>query len=122
MALVALMLSASCRSVFNEVTRDPWRKLTFDLAQLDDDGLRGPPDGRQSLAYEFCIPNTAECKAEVKSIDRTVQFMPGSSGRIGCTREECLCIGSTHQGDFRQALRRLAELPYTRRIDECFFE
>jgi hypothetical protein len=33
-----------------------------------------------------------------------------------------LGCGSAHQGDFRQALRRLAELPYIRRIDECFFE
>ena len=98
------------------------QKITFELAGLDADGLRGPPDGRRSLSYEFCIPNTPERIAEVGSIDPTVQFMPASRGRIGCGRTQCLCIGSTHQKGFRHVLERLAALPYIERIDECFFE
>jgi hypothetical protein len=57
--------------------------VELDLAQLDKDGLRGPPDGKVAVSYEFSIPNTNACKAEVKAIDPTIQFMPGSRGRIG---------------------------------------
>ena len=96
-------------------------KIAFDLAGLGEEGLRGPPDGRRALAYEFCIPATPACRAEVATIDSTVQFM-SASGRIGCSRDEWLCVGSTHQENFREALRRLAGLSYVERIDECFFE
>ena len=98
-----------------------WKKIEFDLSQLDKDGLTGPPDGKVALSYEFCIPNTDARKAEVKAIDRTVQFMPGSSGRIGSGKGECLCIGST-RADYRDVLGRLAGLPYVKRIIRCHFE
>jgi len=97
-------------------------KITFDLGQIDEHGLRGPPDGKVAAAYEFCIPDTAENRAEVKAIDGTVEFVPGSRGRIGCGDGQCLCIGSTGQVDCRAVLQRLAGLPYVERIDECFFE
>jgi hypothetical protein len=97
-------------------------KITFDLDQLDEEGLRGPPDGRRALAYEFCIPNTPQHVAEVSAIDPTVECMPGSPGRIGCGADQALCIGSTHQEDYRGVLQRLAELEYVKRIDEAFFE
>ena len=74
------------------------------------------------MAYEFCIPNTPDHKAVVKAIDPTVEFQCGSRGRIGCTKEQCLCIGSTHQPGFRDVLARLAALPYVEEIRECFFE
>jgi len=101
---------------------DSWQKVTFDMTRLDKDGLFGPPNGKRALSYEFCILNTEEYKAEVKGIDPTVQFMPGSSGRIGCDRNECLCIGSTHQKDFRRVLKNLGNLEYVKLINECFFE
>ena len=112
----------SCRSlpgVSKSVSR---QKIRFDLSQLDERGLRGPPDGKVAVSYEFCIPNTPRHRTEVAAIDPSVQFMPGSRGRIGCGPDECLCIGSTHQKNFRQVLLRLAELSYVKRIDECFFE
>jgi len=101
---------------------DPMRKVELDLSRLDKNGLRGPADGKVAVAYEFKIPNTPECKRQVRAIDRTVQFMPGSRGRIDTGRGECLCIGSTHQKNFRHVLRRLAALPYVERIIECHFE
>jgi hypothetical protein len=94
----------------------------MDLTQLDGDGLRGPPDGKVAMAYEFAVPNIEECKAQVKAIDSTVKLMPGSRGRVGAGKDECLCIGSTHQRNWREVLRRLAELPYVDRIIECHFE
>jgi len=101
---------------------DPWRKVELDLPQLDKDGLRGPPDGKVAVSYEFCIPNTVECKEEVKGIDASVEFMPGSRGRLGAGKDECLCVGSTHQPNHREVLQRLAALPYVKRIIECHFE
>ena len=58
----------------------------------------------------------------MKAIDRTVEFMAGSRGRIGAGKGECLCIGHTHQENFRQVLAALAALPYIDRIIECHFE
>jgi len=101
---------------------DPWQKITFDLSRLDDDGLFGATDAKRALAYEFCIPDTVQNRTEVKRIDPTVKFFAESPGRIGCREYENLCIGSTHQKDFRGVLQRLAELTYVQRIDESFFE
>ena len=120
--LMLLLVVGSCHSCPTAAKPDPWSKITFDVARLNDDGLAGPPDGLRALSYEFCIPDRPECRAEVRSIDPTVELMPGSRGRIGCTAGQCLCIGSTHQKDFRDVLRRLAVLDYVKRIDECFFE
>jgi hypothetical protein len=133
MALCALMLVCSCNArperphgidptkSSPDGSSNSWRKVELDLTRLDKNGLRGPPDGKVSLSYEFCIPNTDKCKAEVKAIDGTVRFMPGSSGRIGAGKHECLCIGTT-RADYRDVLGRLAELPYVKRIIECHFE
>lgn len=101
---------------------DPWRKVEVDIQSLDRDGLRGPADGKVAVSYEFVIPNTDACKVEVRTIDATVQFMPGSAGRIQAPKTGCLCIASTHQPAYRDILRKLAELPYVERIIECHFE
>ena len=97
-------------------------KVELNLESLDPSGLRGPVGGKVAVSYEFAIPNTDECKAQVMAIDPTVQFMPGSQGRIQAGKTGCLCIGSTHQPSYRQVLRNLAELPYVQRIVECHFE
>ena len=101
---------------------DGSQKITFDLGQFNEAGLRGPSDGLVALDYEFCIPDTPEHKQQVRSIDPTVQFMCGSRGRIGCDATQCLCLGSTHQSNFRQVLLELAALDYIERIDWCVWE
>jgi hypothetical protein len=106
----------------DSMSADPWQKITFDLSSLDESGLYGPTDGKRALSYEFCIPDTVQNRAEVNRIDPTVKFFAQSPGRIGCGESENLCIGSTHQKDFRGVLQRLAELTYVQRIDESFFE
>ena len=98
------------------------QKITFDMSTLDEDGLFGPPGGKRALAYEFCIPDTVRNRTEVERIDSTVEFFAESPGRIGCGKDESLCIGTTHQQDFATILRRLAELTYVQRIDQSFFE
>jgi hypothetical protein len=97
-------------------------KITFDISKLDKSGLYGSPDAKRALAYEFCIPDTVGNRTEVERIDPTVKFFAQSPERIGCKEHENLCIGSTHQKDFRRVLQRLAELTYVQRIDQSFFE
>ena len=117
-----MLLSLSCAHMRGVNGRDTWEKVELDLALLNANGLRGPPDGMVAVAYEFSIPNTDDCKAQVMAVDPTVQFMPGSRGRIGTRGDECLCIGSTHQKDYLAVLQALADLPYIERIIECHFE
>jgi hypothetical protein len=97
-------------------------KIRFDLSLLNDDGLYGPPDGLRALHYEFCIPAAEPYVEQVQAIDLTVEVMRGPRGRIGCTPEQYLCVGSTHQPGFRDVLTRLAELPFIERIEQAYFE
>jgi hypothetical protein len=100
---------------------DIWKKVEIDLTKLDKNGLIGPATGKRSLAYEFCIPKTAACMAEVKAIDPSIRFMRNSRGRIGAGPDQCLCIGETQKG-YRKTLQRLATLDYIKRIIVCHFE
>ncbi len=123
--LVILVLGVAAfalRGILRRPAADPWQKIEIDLQSLAPDGLRGPADGKVAVSYEFAIPNTEACKALVRTIDPTVQFMPGSQGRMRVPKTGCLCIGSTHQAGYRDVLRRLAELPCVERIVECHFE
>lgn len=97
-------------------------KITFDSSKLSPAGLVGPPDGLRSLSYEFCIPAGQPYLEEVQAIDPAVQFYPHSRGRIGCHREQILCIGNTHNPQWQAILFAIAELPYVERIDEFFGE
>ena len=96
-------------------------KIRFDMSVLDPGGLYGPPDGLRALSYEFCIPDRPQIAAEVRALDKTVA-MHKARGRIGCGDEQLLCIGHTHQTDFRAVLEALSALPYVARIDQAFFE
>jgi hypothetical protein len=116
-----LLACSSCSLVPSKDAPNPWLKVELDLAEIDGNGLRGPQDGKVAISYEFAIPNTVQCKTEVRAIDASVQFMPGSVGRIGASKHESLCVGTTGP-DFRDVLGRLAELPYVQRIIQCHFE
>lgn len=113
--------SSDCRAG-DRAQLNPRSKITFNLEKLDENGLYGPPDGRRALHYEFCIPAAPELEAQVRRLDPTSQIFPTSSGRIGCTEEEYLCLGNTHQPNFKTVLLTLAKLPYIKRIDQVFFE
>ena len=100
MKLPGLANNAAWKKVIAFASADPtgpWKKVEIDLTRIGEDGLRGPPDGKVAVAYEFCIPNTGGHKARVRAIDSSVRFMPGSRGRIGAGKHQCLCIGSTSQ-------------------------
>lgn len=97
------------------------QKITFDLSQISLDGLIGPPDGRRSLSYEFCIPATENHLNEVRSINPAIQISR-SPGRIGCTQNQYLCIGETLTPQWREVLIAIAKLDYVQRIDQFFGE
>jgi hypothetical protein len=96
--------------------------IGFELCDLDASGLVGPADGKRALDYEFCIPAGEGFAAEVRAIDDSARFHPGSRGRIGCGSDEVLVLGNTHRPDFAFVLQRLAELPYVARIERAWFE
>jgi len=97
-------------------------KITFDLTQLDEDGLYGPPDGKRSLDYEFCIPRETPYETQVQAIDPSVTLYPDSPGRIGCTEDQVLAISNTHQPNAVSTLMELANLDYIERIDRVDWE
>ncbi len=119
--ILASLFFAGC-SRQGQSPLDPRAKIELDLDALDADGLRGPPDGKVAVDYEFVIPDTPAAREAVTRIDPSVELMPGSRGRIGAKAGECLCIGSTHQPRHREILLALARLPEIARIIECHHE
>ena len=97
-------------------------KIKFRLDNIRADGLRGPADGLVSVAYEFCVPAEPAAYEAVRRMDPSVKISPGSRGRIGCSARQALCIGNTHQRNWREVLANLAALPYVAEVRECFFE
>ncbi len=97
-------------------------KITFDLEMLNDEGLYGPPDGLRSLDYRFCIPKNERYKNEVMQIDPGIKIYNGSGSIQSCNEDQYLCIGNTHQKDFKQILLKLAALDYVKKIDEMIWE
>lgn len=121
-ALIAALTACVTTPADPPLTSVQREKIALDLSALDDRGLRGPPTGLRSMSYEFCIPAGERYAVEVQRIDPTVEVMRGSRGRIGCAKDQYLCVGSTGQRGYRQVLERLAALDYTSRIVESTFE
>ena len=115
------LLSGCERHTATPAPVSAWAKVGLDLADVDENGLRGPADGKVSVAFEFAIPDGAKFREEVRAVAPGVRFMPGSRGRVGAAPGECLCVGETGPG-FREMLGALAELPYVKRIIPCVFE
>lgn len=125
---VRIVLAIAVTLVLAWVTLRSWpepdpalARITFDLSGIDEDGLYGPPDGKRSRAYEFCIPADSAAADEVRSIDSTVE-LSRSPGRIGCGEDQLLAIGNTGQPGWMDVLIRLASLPYVSRIEPFYGE
>ena len=121
-AFAVLLVLGACGTTRENADKQPANKIAFDLSLLNGDGLQGLPDGLRALHYEFCIPARQEFVYEVERIDTTLQMLINEGGRIRCGDDEYLCLGNTHQKNFRSVLMRLAELGYVERIEESFFE
>jgi hypothetical protein len=120
--LSGLFLTTACSPPPAEGDSHVLDKITFDLHQLDETGLYGPPGGQRSLDYEFCLPQGEAYTQAVVAIDPSLNFYPGSRGRRGCTDQQILAIGNTHQPNAQRILMELAQLDYIDRIDRVDWE
>ncbi len=117
-----LTLALACQPLPATDDSSAMDKIAFDLSGLDENGLYGPPDGKRSLDYEFCLPVGATYAQAVSAIDPSAQFFPQSRGRIGCSEEQVLTIGNTHQANYQMILMELANLNYIDRIQQVDWE
>jgi len=97
-------------------------KIKFRFDNIRPDGLRGSPNGLVAVSYEFCVPANEQAYEDVQQIDPSLQIHLISPGRIGCSTNQTLCIGETHQLRWRDVLRGLSSLTYITEIRESFFE
>jgi hypothetical protein len=116
------IISCSSQTRRLQYEEEALKKIHFDLDILNEEGLYGPPDGLVSLDYKFCIPLTYKTKEEVSQIDSTLAFHKGTGLKAGCSENEYLCIGNTHQKNYKDVLLELALLDYVKSIDQMFWE
>jgi len=95
------------------------RKIEFDHSVLDKDGML---NSEVAVDYEFCIPKDESKVAEVKAIEPDVNMPAMAKGRIGCSKDEYLCIVSTKDDSWKEKLYAIASLPYVRRIIQTYYE
>ena len=119
---IILLVTFCSTSQTNVSEESTLKKISFDIGMLNAEGLYGEPDGLVSLDYKFCIPMNDDYKTEVAKLDTTINFHDGTGIKDGCSKNEYLCIGNTHQKDFKKVLIRLASLNYVQRIDQMFWE
>jgi len=120
--LFALIFFENCMSrTLPTEEASVWSKIRLDFKHIDENGLTGPDDGKVAVDYEFCIPRDEKLWKKVQKIDRTAQKST-SRGRIGCTSEQWLVIGTTHQENYKRVLYDLASLPEIVRIEQAFYE
>lgn len=119
--LLASLFMACGSSRGQKPSENALQKIRFDLSRLDERGLYGPESGKAALDYEFCIPRGEAYRREVEGIDTTLRIQT-AAGRIGCGPEQYLCIGNTHQPNWRRVIYRLAELPFVEKIEQVFWE
>ena len=120
--LVIILISTlvGCSIFKSKAVKNAEEKMNFSFSKLDNKGLikeRGT-----SLAYEFCIPNTEANLNEIKAIDETIAVYKSSKGRIGCGKDEILCIGETVDKDYKKILIEISKKAYVKTINESFFE
>ena len=97
-------------------------KIKFKLDDIRPDGLRGPDDGLTTVSYEFCVPKDEATFEELRRIAPGIAIHTGSKGRIGCSEDQALCIGTTGGANWRETLLAIARLGYVAEIYECHFE
>lgn len=122
LSLLAIILVLwACKSEKIQESPDAWKKIKLDFKQLDAEGLTGSGKNKVAQNYEFCIPAEARYWKQVKKLDPSAQKNSGK-GRVGCSKEQWLIIGSTHQKNYQRVLFQLANLPYVKAIEPTFWE
>ncbi len=122
LSLVVCLAFISMASKCNESMPMTSPKITFDLNLIGEDGLTKNPGGEVAIDYEYCIPADEKRAAELKKIDPSLKIHHKAKGRIGCSQSQWLCMGNTHQENWRKILLQITELDYVKQIDRTFFE
>lgn len=105
-----------------EASPEAMAKIKFDLTEIDERGLIGPVTGKVAVDYEFCIPRSEEHTNIIKKVNPKIQISEKSRGRIGCSRAEQLCIGTTSQENWKSILMETAKLDFVKKIERTFYE
>ena len=115
--LVTICVLCSCRA--HRLNDSVSSKIRFDIEAIDAQGLR---NGEVSMDYEYCIPADEKALSKVQTIDPNVKLMKSSKGRIGCTKDQWLCISNTHDPEWKEKLMAIASLDFVERIEEVVWE
>lgn len=119
-AVILITFFMSCTIFKSKAVKNAEEKMNFSFSKLDKKGLI--KEKGTSLAYEFCIPNTEANLNEIKAIDESIAVYKSSKGRIGCSKDEILCIGETVDKDYKNILIEISKKSYVKSINESFFE
>lgn len=110
-AIITALLN-SC-TVSNNIP-DP-SKIHFDISEIDENGLIGPPDGKRSIAYKFNIPFNSKMKRTVHKIDKSVRFYKKGNSELSYY----LCIG---EGGTKETILELSGLEFIHKIEPMYWE
>tara|TARA_R110001592_G_scaffold22641_1_gene89754 strand:+ start:1689 stop:2093 length:405 start_codon:yes stop_codon:yes gene_type:complete len=98
-----------------------YKKIKFDLFELDKRGQMGTENNKTTLDFEFCIPNKVDFLMEVKNIDSSLKSQKGK-GRSNCSEEHLLIVGNTYNKDFKKILCKISQLEYVKEINQIYWE
>ncbi len=117
MTCILLISASDCNE--KNISKKPLKKIEFDYSVLDKDGML---TSVAAVDYEFCIPKDDKKVSEIKAIEPNVQIPAMAKGRIGCSKDEYLCIVSTRGDKWKDKLYAIASLPYVKRIIQTHYE
>lgn len=98
-----------------------YKKIKFDIYELDKRGQLGMENNKTTLDFEFCIPNKVDFLMEVKNIDSSLKSQKGK-GRSNCGEEYLLIVGNTYNKDFKKILCKISQLEYVKEINQTMWE
>lgn len=98
-----------------------YKKIKFDIYELDKRGQLGTENNKTTLDFEFCIPNNPDFLTEVKNIDSSLASQKGK-GRSNCSEEHLLIVGNTYNKDFKKILCKISQLEYVKEINQTLWE
>ena len=111
--LVLFIISGCASATVLDSPEIAKQKINFDLAEIDEEGLMGPPDGRVAISYIFYIPLEDSKRKEVAAIDPSVRFFKREK------ENNYQCIGG---GGNPGTIVKLARLPYIKKINRFYGE
>ena len=114
----------ACKTVklsLEPIIKGNLEKLDFDIHTFDKDGLIGPPTGKVSVDYQFCIPSGDAYLEKILAVDPDLKQMRKYIGREGCSEGQLAFMGSTHTPRYKEILLRLSALEFIEKIERIWW-